>query len=129
MFLRNMSQGLRIESGRGAPYFVADVNTASEGRDGSIDLTVATAARAFTRALSRKRSNASLVARDPGDSFRQYASTADRIEVKWGADDTYSHKKSRSWCAATVYSNFLGKRFWGVIFALRITLIRSRENP
>jgi hypothetical protein len=60
------------------------VNTPAEGRDGSIELSIATAARALTRRLGRKRSNSSLVGRSPGDKFRQYASMAERVEVKWG---------------------------------------------
>ncbi|MCI5097531.1 MAG: hypothetical protein MRY77_14545 [Rhodobacteraceae bacterium] len=60
------------------------VNTPAEGRDGSIELTIATAARALTRALGRKRSHASLSGRSPDDKFRQYASMAERVEVKWG---------------------------------------------
>lgn len=60
------------------------INTPEEGGEGSIEMTVATVARALTKKLGRKRSHASLVTRTPGDTFRQYASLADKVEVKWG---------------------------------------------
>jgi len=62
----------------------AQVKTPAEGGEGSVELTIATAARAMTRKSGRKRSHATLSARNPGDDFRKYASVADKVEVDWG---------------------------------------------
>lgn len=59
------------------------ISTPAEGGAGSVEMTLATAARALTRKLGRKRSHASLTAHAPADDFRQYASLADKVEVKW----------------------------------------------
>lgn len=62
----------------------APVLTPPKGGAGKITLEVATAARALTKPLSRKRSHAALIARAPNDQFRKYASLVDKIETPWG---------------------------------------------
>ncbi|WP_323041583.1 hypothetical protein [Gemmobacter sp.] len=58
--------------------------TPAKGERGSAEVELASAARALTTPLSRKRSDASLLARAPTDKFRQYASQADAVETSWG---------------------------------------------
>ncbi|MGD9864023.1 MAG: hypothetical protein AB7S99_12510 [Pseudodonghicola sp.] len=60
------------------------IKTPVEGGEGSVEMTIATAARALTRKMGRKRSHATLTARAPTDDFRKYASIADKVEVDWG---------------------------------------------
>lgn len=60
------------------------VTTPAKGATGDVTVEIASAARALTRPLNRYRSNASLTARAPTDTFRKYASTTDKIEVPWG---------------------------------------------
>ncbi|KPP88747.1 MAG: hypothetical protein HLUCCO07_11990 [Rhodobacteraceae bacterium HLUCCO07] len=62
----------------------APILTPKKGGAGKISLEIATAARALTIPLSRKRSHAALIARSPGDSLRKYASQADKVETPWG---------------------------------------------
>ncbi|MDR5655367.1 hypothetical protein [Ruixingdingia sedimenti] len=59
--------------------------TGAKGEASSVDLDVASGARALATPLSRKRSDASLRARMPADAFRQYASQADAVETRWGS--------------------------------------------
>lgn len=54
---------------------------------GNVKLEIATAARALTKPLNRHRSDASMQARNSGDTFRKYASTTDKIEVPWGQNE------------------------------------------
>ncbi|SOC20584.1 hypothetical protein [Rhodobacter maris] len=61
-----------------------NVKTPAEGGEGSIEVSIATAAKALTKALSRKRSDESLKARAAGDQFRKYASITDPVDTKWG---------------------------------------------
>lgn len=63
----------------------AKLPTPAKGETASIPIEVATAARALTKPLSRFRSNATLLARTPGDPFRRYATMTDAVEVKWGS--------------------------------------------
>lgn len=58
--------------------------TGAKGDTSTVDLDVASAARALATPLSRKRSDASLRARSPDDGFRRYASQADAVETLWG---------------------------------------------
>lgn len=58
--------------------------TPKKGEAGSIEVQIATAARALTKPLSLKRSNASLRGRSPDDAFRKYAVLADKVETSWG---------------------------------------------
>ncbi len=58
--------------------------TPAKGEAGKAEIELASAARALTTPLSRKRSDASLRARAPADAFRQYASQADAVETPWG---------------------------------------------
>lgn len=60
------------------------VTTPAKGQSGQIELTLASAARALTVPLTRKRSDASLRARAPGDAIRKYASITDKVETLWG---------------------------------------------
>lgn len=62
----------------------APIPTPVKGGKATLELTIASAARALTVPLSRKRSDASLRARSAGDAFRQYASMADKVETLWG---------------------------------------------
>lgn len=59
--------------------------TPAKGEKASVPIEIATAGRALTKPLARFRSNATLLARTPGDRFRRYATLADAAEVKWGA--------------------------------------------
>lgn len=63
------------------------LTTPAKGGSGDVTVEIASAARALTRPLNRYRSNASLTARAPTDTFRKYASTTDKIEVLWGKDE------------------------------------------
>jgi len=67
--------------------FVDRINltTPEKGGRGEIRLDIATRARALTRPLNRYRSHASLTARAAEDTFRKWASTAAKTEVKWGS--------------------------------------------
>lgn len=58
--------------------------TPAKGEAGKAEVELASAARALTTALSRKRSDASLRARSSADAFRQYATQADAVETPWG---------------------------------------------
>lgn len=58
--------------------------TPPKGETGKAEVELASAARALTTPLSRKRSDASLRQRSPNDAFRQYASQADVVETSWG---------------------------------------------
>lgn len=58
--------------------------TGPKGEKVTVELTLASAARALTIPLSRKRSNETLRARSSGDGFRKYADVAGTITVKWG---------------------------------------------
>lgn len=60
------------------------LQTPAKNEQGNVSFEIATAGRALTKPLSRHRSNATLMARAPGDRFRQYATLADAAEVKWG---------------------------------------------
>lgn len=60
------------------------LTTPEKGGRGEIRLEIATRARALTRPLNRYRSHASRIAQAPGDTFRKWASTAAKTEVKWG---------------------------------------------
>lgn len=63
------------------------LTTPAKGGSGDVTVEIASAARALTRPLNRYRSDASLTARAPSDTFRKYASTTDKIEVPWGKDE------------------------------------------
>ncbi|RWR24937.1 hypothetical protein D2T29_22490 [Sinirhodobacter populi] len=58
--------------------------TGPKGEKVTVELTLASAARALTVPLSRKRSDETLRARSPNDGFRRYADVAGTITVKWG---------------------------------------------
>lgn len=58
--------------------------TPIKGGTASVEVEAASAARALATPLTRKRSDASLRARAPGDAFRQYASIDD-VSTKWGS--------------------------------------------
>lgn len=60
------------------------IHTPAKGEAGKVEVELASAARALTTPLSRKRSDASLRGRAPTDAFRQYASVADAVETSWG---------------------------------------------
>ncbi|MBD3787220.1 MAG: hypothetical protein IE922_09655 [Sphingomonadales bacterium] len=57
-----------------------------KGSKVTVELTLASSARALTVALSRKRSAETLRARAPGDGFRKYADVAGVITTPWGTD-------------------------------------------
>ena len=58
--------------------------TPARGETGKAEVELASAARALTTPVSRKRSDASLRARNPADGFRKYASQAEAVETPWG---------------------------------------------
>jgi hypothetical protein len=60
------------------------ITTPAKGEAGKAEVEMASAARALTTPVSRKRSDASLRARNPADGFRKYASQADAVETPWG---------------------------------------------
>ena len=64
------------------------LTTPEKGGSGDVSMEIASAGRALTKPLNRYRSNASLVARAPTDTFRKYASTTDKVEVPWGRAST-----------------------------------------
>lgn len=66
----------------------ATIKTPAEGGTGSVEVAIASAARALSKPLARKRSHESLVARAPTDQFRKYASIADAVETPWGKAST-----------------------------------------
>ena len=63
---------------------ISPLRTGPKGDKVTVELQLASSARALTIPLSRKRSNESLRARASGDAFRQYADVAGTITVKWG---------------------------------------------
>lgn len=60
------------------------LTTPAKGQSGDVAVEIATSGRALTRPLNRYRSDATLKARQPTDTFRKYASTTDKVEVPWG---------------------------------------------
>lgn len=62
----------------------APIRTAAIGGQSSVEVSMASSARALTIPLNRKRSDESLQARAAGDAFRQYANVAARVTTKWG---------------------------------------------
>lgn len=61
------------------------ISTPAKGESGSITMEIASQARALTKALSRYRSNATLIERAPTDTFRKYSARTDKVEVPWGS--------------------------------------------
>lgn len=62
------------------------LKTGPKAESVTCEIEIASAARALTIPLSRKRSHETLQARSPGDGFRRYASVAGVITVPWGTD-------------------------------------------
>lgn len=62
------------------------INTAAIGGQSSVEMSLASSARSLTVPLNRRRSDESLRARSPGDAFRQYATVAATVAVKWGGE-------------------------------------------
>ncbi len=60
------------------------LKTGPKGEKVTVELTLASAARALTIPLSRKRSHETLQARSPGDGLRRYADVSGTITTKWG---------------------------------------------
>lgn len=60
------------------------ITTPAKGEPGKAEVELASAARALTTPMSRKRSDASLRARASTDGFRKYASQAEAVETPWG---------------------------------------------
>lgn len=60
--------------------------TGPKGGTVTVELTLASSARALTVPLSRHRSNETLRARAPGDGFRKYSDVAGVITTPWGTD-------------------------------------------
>lgn len=54
------------------------------GEQATCELSIVNSARALTRTLALRKSDASLRARSPNDAFRQYADVSGSIEVVWG---------------------------------------------
>ena len=63
---------------------ISPFKTGPKGDKVTIELQLASAARALTIPLSRKRSNETLRARAPDDAFRKYTDVSGTITVKWG---------------------------------------------
>lgn len=61
------------------------VKTAAIGGQSTVEVSLASSARALTVPLNRKRSDESLRARAPADGFRKYATVAATVSVKWGS--------------------------------------------
>lgn len=56
----------------------------TEGENATATLSVASAARALTRTLTLRRSDAAQQRLHPGDTFRRYVDTAGEFQVYWG---------------------------------------------
>jgi len=59
------------------------LTTPAKNSAGNVTVEIASEARVLTKALHRYRSDATLRARSPNDTFRQYASQTD-VETSWG---------------------------------------------
>lgn len=62
----------------------APVTTPEDGGEAYCTITLASAAWVLTRPLTLKRSHEALIARAPGDLFRQYADISGSVEAAWG---------------------------------------------
>ena len=60
------------------------IRTGEVGGTGEATVTLASAARGLTRALTLTRSEAEMRRRDAGDAFRQYTDIAGEVGVWWG---------------------------------------------
>lgn len=60
------------------------LTTPEKGGSGDAVMEIASMGRALTKPLNRYRSDASLTARAPTDTFRKWASMTDKVEVPWG---------------------------------------------
>ena len=60
------------------------IRTGEAGGEGAVEIRIATAARALTQTLGRKRSDRSLRARAPADRFRRYADVSGSVKAWWG---------------------------------------------
>ncbi len=86
-----------------APHFLMrgfvdklTLTTPAKGGTGDAVLEIASMGRALTKPLNRYRSNASLTARAPTDTFRKYASVTEKVEVDWGRG------KEKAWTVAPI---------------------------
>lgn len=69
---------------RGYVDKISPLKTGPKGDQVRVELQLASAARALTIPLSRRRSDETLRARSAEDAFRQYADVAGTISVMWG---------------------------------------------
>lgn len=60
------------------------IRTGEAGGEGAVEIRIATAARALTQKLGRKRSDRSLRARAPADRFRRYSDVSGSVKAWWG---------------------------------------------
>lgn len=63
-----------------------NISTPEAGGETTVNVDIASSARALTKGLSRYRSDASLKARAAEDRFREAATKTEAAEVPWGRD-------------------------------------------